>query len=449
MNTLEQLRTGALAGTRRLSLACGLQTFPAEIFELADTLEILDLSGNELSSLPHDLPRLHKLRIVFCSNNRFTELPDVLGQCPNLEMIGFRANDIRSVAAAALPPRLRWLVLTDNQLSELPAGIGRCTRLQKLMLSGNRLQALPPEMAACTQLELLRIAANRFVSLPEWLLQMPRLCWLAFAGNPGCEGAEAAARAAMLGADIEWSSLQIGHRLGEGTSGVIHQAVWQDAGRQQAVAVKIFKGAMTSDGLPQSEMAACIGAGAHPSLITVHGRVAGHPAGASGLVMALVDARFRNLAGPPSLQSCTRDVYEAGTRFTLDALLRLVLGIASAASQLHERGILHGDLYAHNILCAGDGAALLGDFGAASFFSPGDASQAQALQRIEVRAFSCLLQELMARCDTSTSVIQPITIKVLESLAELQARCIQPDTAGRPLFAEIQQKLAELQLYAH
>jgi Leucine-rich repeat (LRR) protein len=82
LNTLEQLRSGELAGSRRLKLACGLTAFPREIFDLAETLEILDLSGNALSSLPDDLPRLHKLRILFCSDNQFTELPAVLGQCP-------------------------------------------------------------------------------------------------------------------------------------------------------------------------------------------------------------------------------------------------------------------------------------------------------------------------------------------------------------------------------
>lgn len=39
MHTLEQLRSGALAGTRRLDLSCGLTEPPQEIFELADTLK--------------------------------------------------------------------------------------------------------------------------------------------------------------------------------------------------------------------------------------------------------------------------------------------------------------------------------------------------------------------------------------------------------------------------
>ena len=447
LNTLEDLRAGKLAGSRRLKLAGGLSEFPHEIFGLAETLEILDLSGNALAALPDDLPRLHKLRILFCSDNAFAELPAVLGQCAALEMVGFKANRIRSVPAAALPSRLRWLILTDNQLTELPPEIGRCTRLQKLMLAGNQLQSLPPEMANCTGLELLRISANRLPALPDWLLSLPRLSWLAFAGNPFCE--DAAAPAGIP--PIHWDDLQVSHQLGEGASGVIHQAEWRTGEGAQPVALKLFKGAMTSDGLPLNEMNACMTAGTHPNLIPVLGKLAAHPEDAHGLVMGLIDASFRNLAGPPSLDSCTRDVYPAEASFYLDAAIRLALGVASAAEHLHAQGIMHGDLYAHNILHAGDGRALLGDFGAASFVAADDPVLAKALERIEVRAFSCLLEELLARSaldadstTTETTAGPTVNRKKAEKLKSLQAACAQENVAARPLFADIVASLKAL-----
>ena len=440
MQTLEQLRSGELVGAQRLRLSCGLQDFPPEIFGLAETLEILDLSGNALTALPDDLPRLHKLRIIFCSENRFTQLPEVLGQCQQLSMIGFKANQIQTVSGAALPPALRWLILTDNQIDSLPAEIGRCSQLQKLMLAGNRLTGLPAEMAACTRLELLRIAANRFAELPNWLLALPRLSWLAYAGNPFCAELERAALQESPLARIAWNTLQLQHKLGEGASGVIHHADWQRGDNQHAVAVKLFKGAMTSDGLPHSEMAACISAGAHPNLIAVHGKIEAHPTGDQGLVMALVDRAFANLAGPPSLHSCTRDIYPAAARFTLAAAIRIAHGIAAAAEHLHAQGIMHGDLYGHNILHGEAGQALLGDFGAASFYAEADQPGAEALQRLEVRAFACLLEELLARCELPAGA-EP----ALKILANLQIRCGQEISAARPLFAEIVLVLAGLQ----
>ncbi len=432
MHTLAQLRAGQLAGLTRLDLSEGLTEFPSEIFDLADSLEILNLSGNALTALPADFGRLHRLRVLFCSDNQFTEVPAVLGQCPHLSMVGFKANQIRTLPAGALPPALRWLILTDNRLEALPPELGQCQHLQKLMLAGNRLTHLPAELANCTRLELLRLAANRLEALPAWLLELPRLAWLAYAGNPLGAPAEAASEAQHPIEHIDWDRLALEEPLGEGASGVIYRAQWQPGPDQppQAVAVKVFKGAVTSDGLPHSELAACIGAGAHPNLIPVAGKIAHHPTGAEGLVMALVDPAFANLAGPPSLATCTRDVYGPGAAYGLAAVLRLARGVAAAAAHLHARGILHGDLYAHNVLHTADGTALLGDFGAAGFFEP-DGPAAPALQRLEVRAFACLLEELLARCNA------PATSQVVRALRDLQSRCAQRHAAARPLFAEI------------
>lgn len=52
MQTIQQLRSGELKGSKTLKLSCELTEFPKEIFELKDTLEILDLSFNQLSELP-------------------------------------------------------------------------------------------------------------------------------------------------------------------------------------------------------------------------------------------------------------------------------------------------------------------------------------------------------------------------------------------------------------
>ncbi|MEO5796477.1 MAG: leucine-rich repeat-containing protein kinase family protein, partial [Rhodoferax sp.] len=357
MHTLSQLRSGQLQGIQRLDLSDGLTTFPPEIFDLADTLEVLNLSGNALGALPDDLPRLHRLRVIFCSGNPFTELPAVLGQCAQLEMVGFKSCQIRTVPAAALPPRLRWLILTDNHITTLPAEIGQCLQMQKLMLAGNQLQQLPPELAQCQQLELLRISANPMAdagTLPDWLLRLPQLAWLARAGTPQVPPSVNA---------IRWEDLTVQHRLGEGASGVIYQAQRQS----ETVAVKLFKGAVTSDGWPQSELAACLAVDAHPHLIATLGPLVAHPQGTAGLVMPCIPPHFTTLAGPPSLDSCTRDVYPAGTVFSLAKVLRIAQGVAAAAAHLHASGLLHGDLYAHNLQCNADGHCLLGDMGAASF----------------------------------------------------------------------------------
>jgi hypothetical protein len=434
MHTLEQLRAGTLAGITRLDLSCGLTEFPREIFDLADSLEVLNLSGNAMSSLPDDLHRLTRLRVLFCSDNLFTELPACVGQCAALTMIAFKANRIEHVPGAALPPLLRWLILTDNCIGELPTELGERPYLQKLMLAGNRLQSLPQSLRNCHRLELIRIAANQISQLPEWLLALPSLTWLAYAGNPLETEADAAALAATP--SISWSQLSLEQLLGEGASGLIHRAAWARPGQADTqVAVKLYKGEMTSDGSPLHEMNACITAGIHPNLIRVEGRVVDHPQDTAGLVMQLIEPSYRNLAALPSLATCSRDVYAEGTRFTADVALRIARGIASVAEHLHRQGITHGDLYGHNILWNEQGDCLLGDFGAASFHATQDTLESRALQRIEVRAFGVLLGELLERIDSGLSDGER------RRLEDLQQRCCQPDVLARPGFDEVIQVL--------
>lgn len=438
MHSLEQLERGELAGIRRLDLSADLQTFPEAIFGLADTLEVLNLSGNRLNALPGDLSRLRKLRILFCSDNLFTEVPDCLGKCEQLEMIGFKANQIRYLPAAALPPALRWLILTDNHLQALPEEIGNCQRLQKLMLAGNQLSSLPDTLANCTNLELLRIAANHLQALPDWLLALPRLSWLAAAGNPFSDTNEAMSLARHSLPAIPREQVVLHEQLGQGASGIIHRAEWHPAGQSpRQMAAKLFKGHVTSDGLPHSEMAACVAAGAHPNLIDVAGPLADHAGQTPGLLMDLVEPVFQPLAGAPSLASCTRDCYADDKSYTLEQVLRIVRGTASAVAHLHERGILHGDLYAHNLLVEPNGECLLSDFGAASFFEP-DSDVGHALKRIESRAFGCLLQELLQRCPDLQDDPRQYT------LFELQNLCLSEQPEHRPDFNQLHTTLAAL-----
>jgi hypothetical protein len=423
--TIEALRRGALSGARALTLSGGLTEFPREIFGLAGSLEVLDLSGNALSALPDDLGRLTKLRALFCSGNRFTRLPEVLGDCGALSQVGFRGCGLRDVPAAALPPALRWLTLTDNRIESLPGALGERPLLQKLMLAGNRLGALPESLVGATRLELLRVSANRLDDLPRWLAHLPRLAWLAWAGNPWDR-----TTGSLSAPAVAWRDLALGALLGAGASGWVHHARWQPPAPADArsVAVKLFKGAVTSDGLPEREMAACLASGEHPNLMGALGRVVGHPTGADGLLMPLLSPAWRSLAGPPDRESCSRDVYDPDLRFDPGVALRIVRGIAAAAAHLHARGLLHGDLYAHNILWDGVGGdAVLSDFGAASFLR-GDADDA-AWQRLDVRAWGLLLGEMMDRCTED--------IPDQSALRELHQACVQPDPSARPLMAEV------------
>jgi len=93
-------------------------------------------------------------------------------------------------------------------------------------------------------------------------------------------------------------------------------------------------------------------------------------------------------------------------------------------------------LYAHNILWNRHNDCLLGDFGAASFTPQHDTELACSLERIEVRAFACLLEELLEHCKP-----QPENQQVMHALGILQQRCAQPEVSMRPAFSEIVRSL--------
>jgi Protein kinase domain/Leucine rich repeat/Leucine Rich repeats (2 copies) len=393
-DTLSQLKAGKLNGCKHLKLACGLTEFPSEIFELADTLEILDLSNNALSDLPSDLHRLKKLRIIFCSNNQFTHLPEVLGQCENLSMIGFKANKINHIPESAIPTRtLRWLIVTDNALKKMPDALGECAKLQKLMLAGNQLTTLPANMANCHALELLRISANQFTALPDFLFNLPKLTWLAYAGNPFCNTIEQGLISQHHINYIDWQNLTLQHVLGEGASGITYQALWQHQSAQELVAVKLFKSGLTSDGLPRCEMHANMLAGEHPNLVGVKAVIQNHPQGVMGLVMPLLDDDLNVLASPPSFESCSRDVYASNFTLTPQTAQLILDGVTQAAEHLHANGLMHGDLYAHNILW-NDKKVVLSDLGGASFLPLDNPDLTQQLLKLEARALAVLGEEL-------------------------------------------------------
>lgn len=122
---------------------------------------------------------------------------------------------------------------------------------------------------------------------------------------------------------------------------------------------------------------------------------------------------------------------------------------------------MHGDLYAHNILCSPDGTPLLTDFGAASFVKSQVGSglhssvRADLLEKLEVRAFGCLVDDMMGcmyeeegekNDQFGVTVGTEVRVRVLLRLRELHNRCFLTDVEARPDFANIFQELEAIVL---
>lgn len=394
MNTLSQLVSGELAGTKHLRLSEKLTSFPLEILSLADSLEILDLSNNKLASLPAELIQLQKLKIIFASNNSFETLPEVLGQCVNLEMVGFKSNKINQVPENSLPPKLRWLILTDNHIETLPDALGERPRLQKLALAGNRLTHLPQTLAQSTNLELVRISANQLAECPDQLLGLPKLAWLAFSGNPF---SQSDIRIHSV-PEIPTSSFTLQEVLGQGASGVISKAAWNEhqATFPDDIAVKVFKGEVTSDGYPADELQACLKAGNHPNLVQSLAQV--NEKGCLALIMNLIPSHYSNLGLPPCFKSCTRDTFPQGFSLSIEKIEKIVVQMEGVFEHLHSRQVCHGDLYAHNTLFDEEANIIFGDFGAATMYHMLTDEQQEQIKQIELRALHNFIDDLLSIC---------------------------------------------------
>ena len=329
-------------------------------------------------------------------------------------MVSFKTNGIKRIHPDALQSQLRWLILTDNEIEEIPPEIGRCTILQKCMLSGNKIRSIPNEISACTNLELIRLASNRLTEPPMALLGIPSLKWIALSENPFLQsvaaGASHTANTPTVLTDDSLDSDQ-GEVLGKGASGITRKVHWND----RPVAVKTYIGTMTSDGNPQQEkalslLASTIGS---PCLIQVLGQTSG-----GSLVMELLH-NYTALAGPPSMESCSRDVYETDQSCSLDQGMSMVSGLLLVLRDLHSKGITHGDFYGHNILVSQDDKTKvkLSDFGAAFFYEP-NTEYGKLLEQIEMRAFGVLVEETVKLLQKSGT-----GVSVPDAIVELRTNC--------------------------
>eukprot|EP00980_Cylindrotheca_fusiformis_P012933 scaffold3235_cov83-Cylindrotheca_fusiformis.AAC.4 len=418
---------------------------------LSNNITKLDLFQAGLSSLPECLPKyLPNLSILFCMKNQFQEVPKVIGECPKLQMISFKSNQITTIHPDALQCQLRWLILTDNQIAMIPKTIGRCTRLQKCMLSGNCLRSLPAEIVNCHKLELIRLASNQLQDPPMELLQcLPNLSWIAFSDNPFLQGAfdkiddDKTLYHLDIIPDDNLDDPSLGIELGKGASGITRRyttttqllpSSFSNTNKKIGpydVAVKEYFANITSDGNPQEErkvsMVASSLSSSCKSLIQVLGRTK-----KGNLVMELLQD-YRVFANPPNMESCSRDVYDDEDEDISDVqAIAMVEELLHALDQLHQHGICHGDFYGHNILVSTKNnnnknddttrhQVWLTDFGAAFFYDP-HSIYGPYIQRVERRAFGHLLTEIVALLQPTKSSLS-LTSTTKDRITELASCC--------------------------
>ena len=420
--TIEQLLNSPLNSVKHAKITnAQLTSFPEELFRQKESIEIIDLSYNNLTELPNRITEFKNLKILFLSFNQFKVFPIQLSNCEQLSMIAFKSNQLIGIEENSFPLSLRWLILTDNQIDKIPESIGNCELLQKFVFAGNRIKVLPESLSNCKNLELIRASANQFIDFPSVLLTLPKLAWLAFEGNPFSKLPTKEAEHKLP--FIDWDEITLLNQLGEGASGIIHKGIMNHS--QSEIAIKTFKGDLTSDGYPKDELKISLLAGKHPHLVPLIAQSKNKEQNKDALIMSYISSDYKNLGLPPSLESCSRDVIIINEKWSTKQFITLLTGIASAMQHLHQKHISHGDLYAHNIMYHPNHFhGYLGDFGAASFYE--NSKFSSEIERIDVRAFGYLMDDLIDLIEIPS-----------EHLIKIKLACLNEKIFNRPTFREI------------
>jgi beta-lactam-binding protein with PASTA domain len=176
----------------------------------------------------------------------------------------------------------------------------------------------------------------------------------AAAGAPAAAGRAPAAAAAAAGERLIAGRYRVERRLGGG--GMAEVFLAEDTTLGRLVAVKVLRERFADDEQfvarfhREARAAAALN---HPNVVAIHDR--GGSAGTSYIVMEYVPG-----------ETVKERVQRTGPLSPL-AARDVELGLLAALQAAHERGIVHRDVTAQNVLLTGDGLVKVADFGIAHF----------------------------------------------------------------------------------
>ena len=112
--------------------------------------ESLNLSKNQISTLPKSFVKLKQARYLIFYENQFESIPE--------ELVGFK--------------NLKHLDFYKNKITEIPDFIGDMDNLQQLFLSFNKIEEIPDTLRNLKRLKYFYIHHNELHFLPEWITEM-------------------------------------------------------------------------------------------------------------------------------------------------------------------------------------------------------------------------------------------------------------------------------------
>ena len=126
----------------------GLKKLPDNVGVLR--CESLNLSKNQLCSLPKSFAEMKQARYLIFYDNAFESIPE--------ELTGFKD--------------LKHLDFYKNKITEIPNFIGDMDNLQQLFLSFNKIEEIPDTLRNLKRLKYFYIHHNELHFIPDWITEM-------------------------------------------------------------------------------------------------------------------------------------------------------------------------------------------------------------------------------------------------------------------------------------
>jgi len=137
-------------------------------------------------NLPIKIAEYSNVQQLVLSDNQLSELPGWLNNLQGLQVLTAENNKIVTLVPEALHlPHLVHLNLRNNQISNLPVTLCLCRKLRYLNVEYNNLTSLPSILSELPLLESIRVQGNPFQEFPLVLTKMKRLKYISLGAGFG------------------------------------------------------------------------------------------------------------------------------------------------------------------------------------------------------------------------------------------------------------------------
>jgi Leucine-rich repeat (LRR) protein len=145
----------------------------------------LSVMSRTLDDLPAGLGTL-PLKSLAITETSLKRLPEWIGKVETLEVLTINSNlELEYVPDLSGLKRLKRLLIAGGKMREFPRGIDRLTALEgELIVSANQIEEIPPSISALGGISHLRLRDNRLRTVPPEIGKLNLQFGLDLSGNP-------------------------------------------------------------------------------------------------------------------------------------------------------------------------------------------------------------------------------------------------------------------------